>query len=559
MILLAGLLLLSAVAVWTGGGSAADRSAPPPVAGGGSPSAAGDDPTSGVRSPAAPPSDAAVDPADEPAEQPDGATDPAAAPPATTVDRPTAIVPVTQFRSTRTATNGDQVAAILTGTSTRYDALELVAGDADAILAALGLSATAATAGPDQLVLAEDAATVTRDLAGHRKRLAFLRAEDVTPGVRALAWEGVSLFGSDRIASLDGWPLVADLPASADAPVFDPAGTWTLFAAGDIMLDRGVYETVRVKKKGVDFPFDGGTAEITGHCKDCSPLGWDTPYTKRTGNRGAMRDLIDGADLAIANFENPAPDAFRWHTKGTIFSADPGIIKGVAAAGFDWVGLANNHIGDQGRKGVLQTIQNVERYDLAHAGAGKDAAAARTPSMFEFGETKVAILAYDAIYKPYHATSTVGGSAAFSVKNVTADVKKARKAGADVVIVFPHWGIEYRYAPTPTQRTQAHAIIDAGADMIIGNHAHYAAAMEAYKGKPIWYALGNFVFDQTWSEPTMEGITLELTFDGSELAQARLRPHLILDKAQPNLLDPAGDGRAVLDPIWKASKGLLPW
>ena len=59
-------------------------------------------------------------------------------------------------------------------------------------------------------------------------------------------------------------------------------------------------------------------------------------------------------------------------------------------------------------------------------------------------------------------------------------------------------------------------IIDAGADMVIGNHAHWAGAMEVYKGKPIWYALGNFVFDQTWSEPTMEGITLELTFDGAD-------------------------------------------
>ena len=90
------------------------------------------------------------------------------------------------------------------------------------------------------------------------------------------------------------------------------------------------------------------------------------------------------------------------------------------------------------------------------------------------------------------------------------------------------------------------AYLDAGADIIIGNHAHYAAAMEVYEGKPIWYALGNFVFDQTWSEPTMEGITLELTFHGKELVQARMRPHIILDKAQPNFLDPNGDGRVVM-------------
>jgi poly-gamma-glutamate capsule biosynthesis protein CapA/YwtB (metallophosphatase superfamily) len=83
--------------------------------------------------------------------------------------------------------------------------------------------------------------------------------------------------------------------------------------------------------------------------------------------------------------------------------------------------------------------------------------------------------------------------------------------------------------------------------------------MEVYKGKPIWYALGNFVFDQTWSEPTMEGITLELTFVGKDLRQIRMRPHIILDKAQPNFLDPTGDGKVVMGQVFAASKGMLPW
>ena len=95
--------------------------------------------------------------------------------------------------------------------------------------------------------------------------------------------------------------------------------------------------------------------------------------------------------------------------------------------------------------------------------------------------------------------------------------------------------------------------------MVIGNHAHWAAALEIHDGRPIWYALGNFVFDQVWSEPTMEGITLELTFHGAELVQTVMRPHIILDKAQPNFLDPAGDGKVVMGQVFGASKGLLPW
>jgi len=189
--------------------------------------------------------------------------------------------------------------------------------------------------------------------------------------VRALGWGGRFLFGVGAVKSAADWGLTARLPQRSDTPVFDPAAWWTLVAGGDIMLDRGVAQTLKIKGKGADFPFDGGTAEITGHCKDCSPLGWDLPYTRRTGNAGVVRALIHGADIAIANFENPAPDAFRYHTSGLRFSADPKLISGLADAGIDWVGLANNHIGDAGSVGILQTIANLRERGIQASGAGR--------------------------------------------------------------------------------------------------------------------------------------------------------------------------------------------
>jgi poly-gamma-glutamate synthesis protein (capsule biosynthesis protein) len=468
----------------------------------------------------------------------------------------TAIVPVTQFRSPVTATNRAEVATVLAGTSSRYEALTLVDDQADAILAALGVSRPS---DPARLVLAKDAASLSRDLAKHRKRLGFIRAEDVTPAVRALAWGDRSLFGVDRVKKAADWRLNAELPRRADETGFDPSATWTLFAGGDILLDRGVYETLRVKGRGPNFPFAGGTAEITSRCRNCSPLGWDLPRTRRTGNAGAVREVISGADIAMANFENPAPNRFTWHKAKTVFTADPTLIDGLVKAGIDYVGIANNHIGDAGNNGILQTIANLKKRGLKYSGAGKDLAAAQRPAILDANGTKVAILAYDAIAPGYHAARGEPGSSKLTIKAVQAGVKAARKAGAKVVIVFPHWGTEYRYSPFQNQQRLARQIIDAGADMIIGNHAHYAAAVEVYKGKPIWYALGNFVFDQTWSEPTMEGISLELTFQGAELQQIRMRPHIILDKAQPNFMDPAKDGRFVLGPIYDASKGLLPY
>ena len=260
-----------------------------------------------------------------------------------------------------------------------------------------------------------------------------------------------------------------------------------------------------------------------------------------------MRDLIEGADLAIANFENPAPNTFRYHTSGTVFSADPKLIKGLANAGIDWVGLANNHIGDAGGAGILQTIKNLKTYGIASSGAGKDLTAARKPAMLKTHGVTVAMLAYDTIAGYYAAGKTKAGSAKLTAKTVKADVAAARKAGADVVIVFPHWGTEYDPTPFAGQKALAQAAIDAGADMVIGNHAHWAGAVEVYKGKPIWYALGNFVFDQTWSEPTMEGITLELTFRGKAArpgpdAAAHHPRQGAAEPARPGGRRPGGDG-----------------
>ena len=480
-------------------------------------------------------------------------TEPPTPSPVSVVDVP--IVPVTQFRTTADRTGFEEVRSVLAGTSEVFDSLELVEADANAILAALGAEAEAGSAGT-RLVLAPDTATLMADLASNRKRLAFLRAGDVGPSVRALRWGDRALFGVGAVETVEAWGLTATLPD--DGRDFDPAVSWTLVAGGDILLDRGVAQTVKVNKKGVDFPFDGGTADITSrYC--CSSFGWELPRVARTGNAGAMRALLSGADVAIANFENPAPKNFRYHTSGTVFSADPALIEGLANAGIDWVSLANNHIGDAGRNAIVETIDNLAEWGIAAGGAGRNARAARRPSIIDAGGTKLGILAYDTIAPGYRAGAERPGSASLSAQIVAEDVVKARDAGAEVIIVFPHWGTEYDPTPFAGQQELARASIDAGADIVIGNHAHWAGAMEIHDGKPIWYALGNFVFDQTWSEPTMEGITVELTLRGADLVQARMRPHIILDKSQPNFLAPAGDGRVVLGQVYDASGKLLPW
>jgi hypothetical protein len=444
-----------------------------------------------------------------------------------------------------------EVAEAVGGRGGPYAALELVADQAAPILAALGLDPLPPAA---RVILAPDRAALVRDLARGR-RPGFLPLDQVGPDVQALSWMGDSLFGVGRVP-VTGWPLRAALDdGRPDATL----GTlWTLVAAGDILLDRGVAVAIRTHRSGVAFPFDGGWATIVGH-RCCSAFGWPLPLARREGRPGAVRAYLAGADLTLANFENPAPQRPRFHPAGTVFNADPAAIAGVVGAGLDYVSLGNNHAGDAGPAGIVETRRALLAAGLAVSGAGANLAEAQRPALLTVAGVTVAILSVDGVTSRDWATPRRPGTAPLTSAAVANQVRAARRAGANLVILWPHWGVEYRATPTAEQRRLAHAAIDAGVDLIIGNHPHWAGAQEVYRGRPIWYALGNFVFDQTWSEPTEEGITLELTFAGTRLVQAWLRPHLVLDGAQPNFLDPLGAGAVVLDQVRQASRGLGAW
>jgi poly-gamma-glutamate synthesis protein (capsule biosynthesis protein) len=461
------------------------------------------------------------------------------------------IVPVADWRTTTATIGKRDVDAVLAGTSKHWKLVELVAGQSAAILDALHVTGTPA------VVTALDAATVMTDLAAHRDRLGFLRADEVGPGVRALGWGSANLFGVHRLKVTAPWQLVARLPPG-ESP-YDPATTWTMFAAGDLGLDRTYANVVKVLGKGVNYPFVGGTARIA-RLVCCSPFGWKVPVIVSTGHRTTMRSLISSADLALANMEESAPTHFVFHRHGTVFTGDPALIAGIAQAGIDVASVASTHIGDGGPQGILQTIASLKKYGITPFGAGPNLAAARQPAIFDMGGVKVAILGYDGISSRYYgATPTTIGDAPLNGGYVQTDIRAARAAGAQIVIVFPHWGIEYTFGPSPLQTRLAHLMIDAGADLVIGNHPHWVQSLEIYKGKPIWYSLGNFTFDQSWSEPTLEGVSLELTFRGATLVQAWMNPHILIDAVQPNLLDLAGDGQRVLGPVFKASGKLLTW
>lgn len=446
-----------------------------------------------------------------------------------------ALVPVVGFWSTRTSISTGQLGAALARTSGAFRRV-LVAGALP--------GATPSTPSAIRKAVNADPRT-----------LGLLPASQVTPDVRALAMNGHDLFGNQRLRDIDTWPLFVSTPSGTGPPAFDPATTWTMVAGGDVMLDRSIYQRTILQHKGADYPWKGGFAKITGR-RCCTSAGGRLPIVRRTGHAGALRSLFHDADLALVNLEGPAVTAFRWHPRGLTFTFDPVLLAGLRHAGIDVVTIANNHIGNAGPAGVLDTIRHLDAMHIAHVGAGRTATAARAPATFEIAGQQVALLGYDAIRPAYHATARRAGSAGLDRARYRTDLAAARRSGADVVVVLPHWGVEYTAAPTSSQRANARALVAAGTTLILGSHSHYAGAMESVGDSPVLYSMGNLVFDLTRSEETVEGIIVEITFVGGRPAQIRLHPTVMVDLVQPNLLDPAGDGKVVIERMRKASLAL---
>lgn len=110
---------------------------------------------------------------------------------------------------------------------------------------------------------------------------------------------------------------------------------------------------------------------------------------------------------------------------------------------------------------------------------------------------------------------------------------KDSKKNVDVLIVMVHWGVEYMPQPTEGQRLIANKLIKAGADVISGNHSHWVQSIDYIDGKPVYYSLGNFVFDQSWSEETKKGLVIQLTYQNNNLVNTEKLPIYMKSLAQP--------------------------
>jgi poly-gamma-glutamate synthesis protein (capsule biosynthesis protein) len=270
---------------------------------------------------------------------------------------------------------------------------------------------------------------------------------------------------------------VAGFQESGPAPENIVEKETKILFVGDIMLSRAVWDKMLLEEDPL-FPFL------------------------------RISDFTQQADIVFGNLEGPI--SLRGENQGSIYSfrADPSVVLGLVHAGFDVLSLANNHIFDWGGDALSDTVSILKENNIKTVGAGRNESEANAPALFEVNGTRVAFLGYTTLYP--ETLCARGDDPGVSCFNEAAVLEKIReiKKSSDIAVVSMHWGIEYETLSNDEQKRLARNFVDAGADLVIGHHPHVPQEVEGYKNSWIAYSLGNFVFDQSFSEETMRGMVL---------------------------------------------------
>lgn len=276
-------------------------------------------------------------------------------------------------------------------------------------------------------------------------------------------------------------PVVKDLLQSPAPKVT------TLFFAGDVMLGRSVGYSI-FQNQDPHWPFI------------------------------YVADLMKSADITYVNLENPMIANCPLTQSGMKFCSDVKNVAGLLYAGIDIVSLANNHATNYGIEGLNESIESLSTNNIEVVGLGKPVKIIKNDQIFTY-------LSFNDI-GPYPGIANVDPT------TLKTEISK-HHVETEVLILTFHWGHEYKSEPSARQIDLAHQAIEAGADLVIGAHPHWVQSKEIYQGKPIYYSLGNFVFDQEWSMETKKGLALRFTFQGSNIVKTEELPVLIENYGQP--------------------------
>ncbi|MCA9834559.1 MAG: CapA family protein [Thermomicrobiales bacterium] len=345
-----------------------------------------------------------------------------------------------------------------------------------------------------------------------------------------------------------------------------------------VPLDQIDYRVNTLKISGVDPLLASGTdsAPITriGAVGDIIPGRNVAAHIRAFGDYSVplqrAKSLLSSFDFTFANFECFISETLEFpelvDANALDFVTRPDFVPTMIDAGIDAVSMANNHAVYSNAGWGLPAFQDTWGFlsggGMPVFGVGNDLDEARQPFVTEVNGMSIALLGVDGITgnetwptalgvvagAGSQATADHGGTNPLNLDQVVADVESL--AGQyDIVIPFFHMSEQYYWTPQDWAVETGRACIDAGANIVVSSHPHTIQGWESYKGKPIFYGIGNFIYDQMFSVDTRQGYILELTFRGKDVVGFRIHGHEIEDFTQPRFMG-QGEMAAFMDRFW---------
>ena len=321
--------------------------------------------------------------------------------------------------------------------------------------------------------------------------------------------------GPKRPKPVDEGPKPTDRPGTTQAPATEPSTTTTTERRGEL----GSGETITIAFAG-DSNFEGTLRSRL----DADPATAVGPFAP----------ILQRADLTVVNLETALGTGGTPAPKDFVFLAPASAVDALRAAGVDAASMANNHGMDHGEIGLQQSLE-IKRAqpDGFLIGIGGDEDEAYAPFTTEIDGQRIAVIAAtqvldDALIEEW--TSGPGKPGLASAKRVdrlVEEVRAARKAN-DTVVVFLHWGIETQTCPSGDQQTLAQTLVDAGADIVVGGHAHRVQSAGRLGDALVGYGLGNFLFKENSADGARTGV-LEVDVTGRRIDGYRWIPGRITD------------------------------
>lgn len=311
----------------------------------------------------------------------------------------------------------------------------------------------------------------------------------------------------------------------------------------------------------------GGDEVVLLFGGDTAPTDAALPLLRRHGYEYSFAptvDLVRGADLTVVNLEAPVTERQRSFPlyKRYVYKIAPAAMGAIRWAGVDAVTLANNHVLDYGRPGLLDTLRHLRKSRVVALGAGRDAAEARRGAVWRIRGTRVGLLAYledsfmHSLYVRSFAWGPFPGVARLEAAMIKRDIARMRRH-ADVVIVLAHWGRTYT-GVTLLQRLYGRMMVEAGADAVIGHHPHIHHPVGLHRGRPILYSLGNYAFGTPGRSTFRHGLLARLRLRKRRLRAVELIPLTVQNrvvKFKPERTDP-GPAREMMRALAAGSTAL---